>query len=390
MRASLRIFKKELSELLRDTRSMLLVLLVPTLFVALVGQLHTPAYLFRVLVGGCGDSHAANICSEQQLKSLLLLQQITQLQLDMQPEPVTDPLVKMQSDRYDLVLNIENPSAGQWKFYTAEIDPVRLRLVRLLAQRLDSYLRVVHEKPQDPTPQQTDKQTISKSQMPVLVQVFNDIPTSSFFEYYSRPDSYPPLIPEITALIVCFLPVLITSSALIREAEQHTLEVLLTVPDVSPSSVFVGKAAHATTITLVVFLIILIEIQVVYGMGIKSGLLFVILWLLPAMVGSAFIGLAISAVCTSSAQGLLATGGYLVGMGIFSGFLYPVASGASGITIYVSRLFPLTFATPLLRSWMYGAGPAPGLYLTLLWLVAQAVAYGLVGIWTCRRMVRRI
>ena len=48
---------------------------------------------------------------------------------------------------------------------------------------------------------------------------------------------------------------------------------------------------------------------------------------------------------------------------------------------WISRLFPLTLATPILKSWMYGAEPSREFGVFASWLVVQCLVYGVRRQW---------
>jgi ABC-type multidrug transport system permease subunit len=389
MSGILKIFKRELSGLLADAKSAAFILVVPIVFIALVGQLRTQPYSFRLLLAGYPEEH---------WESFRLLQQLTSVRLTLQKNTLADPLTEMRAGHYDLVTNIEDFGCARWRFYAGETDPVRLRLVRLLSQRLARYFTTISERESKPEQKcgKESKKDAKKESMKdagdarTFVDTFSDLPHAAFYQYYSRTDYSPALMPEITALILCFLPVVVAASGLVREAEEHTLEVILTVRKVDFFSIFLGKAMHSVVVTLFVFLIVLIEAQVLFGIGIKSHPVGVIACLLAGMISTAFVGLIISALCGSSSQAMLATGGYLVGMGVFSGFLYPLTSTGPSLAAWISRFFPLTYASPILKSWMYGAEPSYRLGSSLGWLGVQCVIYGLIGAFLCLRFIRKI
>lgn len=425
MRGILKIVSKDLFEFLSDPKSILLVLIIPLAFVALIGRLRGQPVSLRLLVAGF---------PERLQSSFNLLEDLTSVRATWRPDALSDPLQEMQKGSYDLVANVQNFDSGNWEFYTGETDPVRLKVIVVFAQRLQTVLTALRPTtPSAPCPSapssgaaqgsgKTPKSRAegssaeaaslqppsspalapfattgkenggagNKEEMDLLVRSFGDLPPSRFLSYYPRAQYPPALVPEVTALIVCFLPFVIAGSAVVREAQEHTLEVLLTVPELGPLELFLGKALHAVALTTFVLLAVLAEEQWLYGIGVKSNLSVALACLLPAMLSATSAGLAISAVSSSHTQALIASGGYLVGMGIFSGFLYPVALAAGSLGAWTARIFPLTFASPMLKSWMSGAGLGRDVASSLIWLALQCVVYGFLGIFLCQKLIKRI
>ena len=139
MRGVLTAFRKELLELLLSVRGIVLVLVLPPLFLFLLGQLRTERLVFRVLVAG----HAEDMEEEESARVdelLLLLREISVVEVETQPRAASDPLAALNGGGFDLLLNGGEPSARRWALYTAEIEPVRLAGVRQLAARFTSFI----------------------------------------------------------------------------------------------------------------------------------------------------------------------------------------------------------------------------------------------------------
>jgi ABC-type Na+ efflux pump permease subunit len=196
------------------------------------------------------------------------------------------------------------------------------------------------------------------------------------------------LLPEIVALVACFLPFVIAAQSLLREREARTAEILLAAPGMTPASFFVGKLGLPLLCGLFEFGLIVVLVQLVHHVYVKPGLATMVLVLLPAMGASALLGLATSAWVGSAAHATIVTAMYLLVITLFSGFLYPIASHDPRTLLALSTVSPLTFVHPAMKSWMFGA-PVPFL-APFLGGFTQLVAYGAIAVAVYRRWLNSI
>jgi ABC-type multidrug transport system permease subunit len=364
----LRVFRKDLFELLDGFRGIVLVFVLPSLLILLVGQLQTRTDPLELLVAGRSTEGPAFD------RFMDLLNEISLLRITTRPEPVVDPLRVLQDERLDLVLNIEGESRDQWRFYTAETHRVRLVSLRQLVAGLDRALR------------------LDEYEEDLLTELFvvGTLRPGRLTSYFpSASDRGPDLVARTLALILCFLPFVLAAPSWIREKQAHTLEVVLAAPSIGPTTVVVGKSLYAVLVTLFDFLLLLVLAQSVYFMQIKAGLAFMVVFLLPALLGSALLGLAISAIAKSHAQTMIVSALYFFGMTLLSGFLYPLGE-ASTVVRWLAHGFSLTFVQPVLKAWMSGVQPVPVISGTAAALWAQCALFAGLAALAVRHALRRI
>lgn len=372
MLGALRIFRKDLFELLDGARGILLVFVLPSVLLLLVGQIQTQTPPFRMLVAG-------EPSDEPVFDELVgLLQELSTVEVTTRKETTVDPLASLRDEGFDLILNVEGESPDSWRIYTAETHRGRLASVRRLVTGLSRALFVVSESDGGLEKRLLAFQAIGTVRPGLL---------ASYFPRASDPGT--DLMVSTMALILCFLPFVLASPGWIREKQAHTLEILLAAPGVGPGSLVAGKCLYATFVTLFEFLLMIVLMQSVYGLHVKTGVLWVGLFLLPALLGSALLGLAVSATVKSHAQSTIASAVYFFGMSLLSGFFYPVEQ-ASPIVQTFSTAFPLTFVRPFLKAWLIGAVSAGvGSHdVGILWLQCGMIATATVAaVW---RALRRI
>jgi ABC-type polysaccharide/polyol phosphate export permease len=154
-------------------------------------------------------------------------------------------------------------------------------------------------------------------------------------------------------------------------------------------SEFAGKCLLPLAMSLFDFLLLLVLLQSIYGIYVKSKLILIALALLPAIFSASLLGLAISAALTSQLQAVLSASVYFLALTLLSGFLYPI-SESSKLIQGLSKLFPLTFVLPMLKAWMFGASPILYLSEVIIWPSLQCVFFGILAVLVFRRFLYHI
>ena len=376
MKGAITVFRKDWLELTLNWRALALNLLLPPLLVLLVGMLRTQPTAFRLIVAGV----------PQQLRQRIgVLEDLSSIQVTVRDQPVADPLAEIRRNKLDLVANFNDAKGPGWTLYTAETDAFRLRALRAVIPRIRDALEVIAA---DPSSGASDRAPEKKDVRP-LIRILADPAPQGLFSYFPQAEMPNSLMPEMTALVVCFLPFTLAAPGLVRERESRVLEVLLVAPRISSGELFAGKCLYPATAALVVFALCLILVQSAYGLHVKSGFLIMMLFLGLAVLSATFMGMTVSALVATHSQALFVCGILFFGFTMLSGFLYPVTSESSAVVWWLSRLFPLTFVHPVLKPWMYGA-PPPDWTRTWFLLLAQTGAYGATSWMAFRRMMRRV
>jgi hypothetical protein len=196
------------------------------------------------------------------------------------------------------------------------------------------------------------------------------------------------LLPEIVALVVCFLPFVLAAQSLLKERESRTAEILLCAPGVTPRTLFAGKVGMPLLIALITFGLAVALLQPVHHLYVKPGLLAILIVIVPAVLASTLIGLAASASAGTAAHATIVSAMYLLMITLFSSFLYPISSQNARLLGVASSLSPLTFVHPAMKAWMFGA-PVP-VVMPLLSLLAQCVVFGTIAAFAYRRWIQSI
>jgi len=131
------------------------------------------------------------------------------------------------------------------------------------------------------------------------------------------------ILPSLVAIITTLSALIVTAMSVAREREQGTLDQLLVSP-LTPSLIFLGKAAPAYIVALIQASIILAGSVFGYGVAFQGSL-----WLLyacmaayvTALVG---VGLLISSVCSTQQQAFLGVFLFTMPATLLSGYVSPV------------------------------------------------------------------
>jgi ABC-type multidrug transport system permease subunit len=373
VRLALRIFHEDLFLLLQGARGLLLVLVLPPLMLLVVGGFGTDSPTIRLLVAG---ATAEKLEADHLGESLRRLGEASGLEIDMQKEGALDPMARLQTGRFDLLLNLDDPTSEQPVLYTAVTDPSRLFLLQRLGARVLPALEQM-------------KAGHWKQGM-VTLGVVSGGPLVSY--YPGAANRSLRLFPFTIAVVISFLPFVLASPSLLREREDNTLEVLLTAPGSTMFWVLAGKCVTPVVVTVTNFVLMLAIAQSAYELPINSRLPALLLFLIPVLLSSTLFGLAVSCLVESQSQVTIASAVYLVALFLLSGQFFEdplsgqlVADSSSTLRL-LSRLFPLPFLRSILNSWCFGAGLGPEVFLSLVWLALQVLLYGAFCAWAFRRL----
>lgn len=185
------------------------------------------------------------------------------------------------------------------------------------------------------------------------------------------------LIPKIIALVVVFIPFLLSCSAIIRDKLNQLLPLQLVAPGVGWLEIVAGKAVAAIVLGTVNLFVLLIFSAMTFGVVMRSGAASVIALQLLAMLASTLLGLAASTLVKSQLQAYFIAALYAFSLIFLSGLFYPIEQALPLVQV-ISNAFPLTFSHVPLTDWMlYGLDSWPYRAETIGLMVQCIVAGGL-------------
>jgi ABC-2 type transport system permease protein len=179
------------------------------------------------------------------------------------------------------------------------------------------------------------------------------------------------MIPAIIGLILTFIGTIVTSIGLVREREAGTLEQLAVMP-IKPGSVILGKIAPY-------FLVAALDMTIVTVLGI---LLFNVPFNgnpLTFAVGAALflfvvlgIGVFISTISQTAGQAIQSAFFVMLPQILLSGMIFPLDAMAAGVR-WIGYLLPLTYFTMISQGIMLRGAGIDSLWLPFLVLTVMAV-----------------
>jgi ABC-type multidrug transport system permease subunit len=386
LRGTWRVFRQDLIQLVMGFYGILLVFILPSLMLGLVGQLSVQGPPFEVSVYGAPDPDDPEVYD----KFVALLEDISTVELDTRPEATLDPLNELRDGGLDLLINLEGEESREWVMYTAADSRRTLASVQQLAAGLERALRVIDSLVARSNPDEVETLAEETLEWGTQVGALGSFTPRQLLAYYPIAlDRTTDIVAGTLVLIICFLPFVLAAPLFIREQEAHTLEVLLAAPGIDGRGVLVGKWLFVVVVCMAELLLLMVLIQSVYGIQIKPGFMGIFGLFLPAVMATALLGLAVSALARAQAQVGMASALYFLAITLLTGFLLPLE--ASSVLIRgLSLLFPLTAVFPVFKSWAVGADPGGAYASALGLLLAQCVAYGALALGALRYAIRRM
>lgn len=375
------VLVEEFAFLLRQRSGLVLILLAPLLVLALLGRTSTTAPV-RVLVAGAPQ--AAGVRPEI-ARLLLVLGESADVTVAAEPEAVFDPLSRLTGGPFDLLLNYEGKDGGELSIYTAETDPLELQRLEAVGAGILRSSAVIKTRLDVESKNQSWTPLFNKTwwAQPALYEdlfMLGSFPVNPLFEYFPQAaDPRVNSLPTILAAVLCLFPFLLLL------ARGRDGEPAPAVPGWREAiTLAAGRSMVACAITLVSFLFMLIVAESLHGVLIKAGVFRMMLFLLPALMASAFLGLAISRLARSPLSTASLSLAYLMLIVLLGGIAAPLSERPLLIQ-EAARLLPSTFVQPALSGWIFGARLDRTLLLPLAWLVGQSLLYGALAVFALSR-----
>jgi ABC-type Na+ efflux pump permease subunit len=408
MLASFRALRKDLFELQKTGRGLMLAFVTPPIIAILVGQLSVAPPNVRVLIAGA-PAHD-NSDSMDQLQALL--EELPGVRVKVQSERPNDPLKAAELGRYDIVIVPNELGTGHVAAYSADTEPARVGQLTGLAGSIERAIDTIHNsnptKAPESTPAEVDQPTTPEAPesapaetttpnqpAPAEPEQLNGvdalralgiISSQSLYLYYpGARDRSAAFLPMTIALLLCFVPFIIAASSLIREKESHTIEILLTAPGMTHNWLFAAKCYLPILVAAFDAILMFICAEWFYQYYIKSGFLLLGIYVLFAISAATFLGLAVSAVVRSTVQAAAVSTVYFLCLLLFSGFFVNLDQSTGAVRI-IANCLPLAALDQIVKTWMFG-GQLPGASaLPFRLLFGQTVLYGAIA-WVSYRRV---
>lgn len=156
------------------------------------------------------------------------------------------------------------------------------------------------------------------------------------------------MVPGILGLILMISTISLMSMAVVREREIGTLEQLIVTP-IKNYQLILGKLIPFTLIGFVVLIIVMIIMTQWFGIVVRGNKLFLLLTAFLFVLSNLGIGLLISTVSKTQQQAMMASVfAIMMPMIYLSGFAFPIENMPK-IVQYITYLIPLRYFITILR-----------------------------------------
>lgn len=158
-------------------------------------------------------------------------------------------------------------------------------------------------------------------------------------------------IPGVITLILMLLGAMMTSVSIVKEKEMGTMEVLLVSP-MKPILVILSKAIPYLVLCFVDVLIILLLAYTVLGMPMRGNIFLLLAMCILFIITTLSLGLLISnSVASQQVAMFLSLVGFLMPALVFSGFMFPIENMPKPLQI-MSHIVPTRWFFEILKSIM--------------------------------------
>ncbi len=180
------------------------------------------------------------------------------------------------------------------------------------------------------------------------------------------------MIPALVGLILQFLTVILTATAIVRERERGTIEQLIVTP-LTAAELIVGKLAPYVVIAFIDTLLILAGGVLLFGVPINGSLPLLLLLSGLFLISNLGVGLLISTATSTQQEAIIIAIFYNLPSMFLSGFIYPVAA-MPRVLQFISYAIPLRYFLIVVRGIVLKAVGVPELWPEVIALTIFAAA----------------
>ena len=180
------------------------------------------------------------------------------------------------------------------------------------------------------------------------------------------------MIPALVGLILQFLTVILTATAIVRERERGTIEQLIVTP-LTAAELIVGKLAPYVVIAFIDTLVILAGGVLLFGVPINGSLPLLLLLSGLFLISNLGVGLLISTATSTQQEAIIIAIFYNLPSMFLSGFIYPVAA-MPRVLQFISYAIPLRYFLIVVRGIVLKAVGVPELWPEVIALTIFAAA----------------
>jgi len=364
MRRLRTIMRKEFIHILRDTRTLALIALLPALLLLLTGT---------AVSGETGDLSMAVLDRSKTAPSRWYVDQfwasgyfkVTHV---VQSEDELLELIERDAVRAGLVIpedfgrHVSTGEPTAVLFYINDTDPAMAQQVQLGASSISQMVT------QEVFVKQLSRQGMGGFTLALPIE------THLKFLYNPEGSNAQYMIPALMAAILQIQSLLLTALAIVREREIGTMEQLIVTP-IKAWELMLGKILPYVLVAFLNTLVIIAIGLFYFDIVITGNLIELLLLSLVFIIGSLGMGVLISNVSKSQMQAMyLATGLVLIPAILLSGMVFPRFNMPT-LTYWVGWFLPITHYLEIIRGVM-NKGVGIGLLWSAIWpLIVLSLGY---------------
>jgi len=357
----LSLIRKEFIQILRDPRTLALVLVIPIMQLFLLGYAATNDIREVPLVVFDQDRGPA----ARELLDAYRASDYFRVAFDVQTEQELSDLIDGGAARVGLIIppdytkQIRGNGVGQVVFILDGSDPTvastALSAAQLVGQSLST--RVTAER-------------LSRHGQAAVLTAPVDVRTQVWYNPDLRSTYY--MIPGVIGMILFALTSILTATAIVRERERGTIEQLIVTP-IRPWELVVGKMLPYVILAFLNTLEVLALGHWWFGVPIRGDLGVILLLSGLFLLSSLGIGLLASTFANTQQEAMLLVWMTLLPTIFLSGFFFPLQSMPK-VLQWVSYLLPLRYYLNIIRSLMLKENGLIGLQDEIIALVIFGLA----------------
>jgi len=358
------IFKKEFYHILRDRRTLLILILLPFTLVLIFGFAITNEFK---------DSKIAVLDQSKSMLSEELIHHITASQhffIDAYIDKIKDIEPIFQKGEVKMVMVI--PPDFETSFTRFNKADVQL----IIDGTEPSFANTVNQYASGMVNRFAALKVGARGSAPYQIRI------ESRMVFNRELKSAYNFLPGVIALILLLISAMMTSLTIAKEKETGTMEILLVSP-VHPLTIILGKVGPYAVLSFINTIAILLMGVYIFDVPIRGSLMLLLGMCILYLITALALGVLIS---TKAKTQQVAMMGSLVSLMmpsmLLSGFLFPITSMPL-LLQYLSRIIPATYFTEIIKNVMlrgadfhyvlYPAGILVG--MTILFLVVSMISF---------------
>jgi len=333
------LIRKEFIQILRDPRTLVLILIIPIMQLFLLGYAATNDVRNVSMAVFDQDRGAA----ARELLSAYRSADYFRIDYDVDSESEMRALIDSGQARVGLIIppdysdKVQGSGSASVAFVLDGSDPTvagtALSAARLIGQAHATQITTERLARQG-------RASALQQPMEVLTQIwYNPDMISAFF-----------MIPGVIAMILFFLTTMLTATAVVRERERGTIEQLIVTP-IRPWELVVGKILPYVILAFMNMAEVLALGHWWFGVPIRGSLLLILALSALFLLSSLGMGLLASTVANTQQEAMMVVWMTLLPALFLSGFFFPLEAMPK-LLQWVSLLFPLRYYLFIIRSLM--------------------------------------